>query len=734
MSNILYPLHLHNVCHVATHVAFRLVMTHDTMGATVVPEGMPDAVSKRLLRGLLPLAVALAALPGCLLPAVADAASLSSMPATAAPDRAAEWWLAALGAPRAWQATGVRPPGTGVTVAVLSTGVDAAHPDLTGVVTTGPDYSGSGAGPRDQFWGVEGTAVASLIAGHGHGRGDTSGLAGMLGITGVAPGAKILSLRVTLEYNDARNGKPAITRHLPDAIAAGIRYAVAHGASVIALPLDPGTLGPVLTGDPAAAGGSPRERAAVSYALAHGVALIAPAGDNGASTGIVTYPAAYPGVLAVGATDQAGDPEIYANRGAFVGLSAPGSGLTVAAPGGGYITIKTTDMAAALTAGVAALIRAKYPRLSPVQVNQALTHGSGALNAIGAIQAAAAIAARLPQAAPGTSSSAPGTARPSAAAAPLASPGGSSAAARHGSADSGADSTAGSVIRDAAIGAGALIALLIVALLATHARQRRVRAARTRYGSRAPEAAPAGRAGTGGFPAAITGGFPALSSHGAHAAPRGNAADPRGTGSQPDGVPLTGRVQPSSIHTAIGPGAVARTGAPAHSGRGHTGPGHAVPGHSGPRHTGPLHAAPRGAPVPRPDGVPRPRALPPARDDGVPPWQSTQAPQEAVPARPAPSAGPQLGTSAMPGIVNQADVANQGGTGTQPPAGPAGSTPLAQDPLTMPPWSRLPAELAAATAPADFPEWSKGTGSGPMYVWDPSTNSGPFPALDPGDE
>jgi hypothetical protein len=138
--------------------------------------------------------------------------------------------------------------------------------------------------------------------------------------------------------------------------------------------------------------------------------------------------------------------------------------------------------------------------------------------------------------------------------------------------------------------------------------------------------------------------------------------------------------------------------------------------------------------VPRPDGVPRPRALPPARDDGVPPWQSTQAPQEAVPARPAPSAGPQLGTSAMPGIVNQADVANQGGTGTQPPAGPAGSTPLAQDPLTMPPWSRLPAELAAATAPADFPEWSKGTGSGPMYVWDPSTNSGPFPALDPGDE
>ncbi len=690
---------------------------------------MPDAVSKRLLRGLLPLAVALAAMPGCLLPALADAAPLSSMPAAAIPDRSAEWWLAALGIPRAWQATGVRPPGAGVTVAVLSTGVDASHPDLTGVVTTGPDYSGSGAGPTDQFWGVEGTAVASLIAGHGHGRGDPSGLAGMLGITGVAPGAKILSLRVTLEYNDARNGKPAITRRLPDAIAAGIRYAVAHGATVIALPLDPGTLGPVLTGDPAAAGGSPRERAAVSYALARGVVLIAPAGDNGASTGIVTYPAAYPGVLAVGATDQAGDPEIYSNRGAFVGLSAPGSGLTVAAPGGGYIAIKTTDMAAALTSGVAALIRAKYPRLSPAQVNQALTHGSGALYAIGAIQAAAAIAARLPRATPATpatSSSATGTARPSASAAPLASPGGSHAATPHGSAGSGAASTAGSVIRDAAIGAGALIALLIVALLATHARQRRVRAARGRYGSRPPETAPAGRAGTGGFPAAITGGFPALSSHGAHAAPRGNPADQRGTGSQPDGVPLTGRVPPPSIHTGISPGGGARPGPPAHSGR-----GHAVPGHFGPRHTGPLHAAPRGALMPRPV---RPRALPPARDDGSPPWQPAQTPDEAVPALPAPSAGPQLGTSAMPGIVNRAGFPSQAGTGTQPPTGAAGSTPPAQDPLTLPPWSRLPSELAAATAPADFPEWSKGTGSGPMYVWDPSTNSGPFPALDPDDE
>ena len=80
--------------------------------------------------------------------------------------------------------------------------------------------------------------MAGLIAGHGHGAGGASG------ITGIAPRARILSVQVTLEYDDPLNSDAAITQRLPAAIAAGIRYAVGHGASVIALPLDPGTLGP----------------------------------------------------------------------------------------------------------------------------------------------------------------------------------------------------------------------------------------------------------------------------------------------------------------------------------------------------------------------------------------------------------------------------------------------------------------------------------------------------------
>lgn len=455
----------------------------------------------RSLRGLVPVLAALATATVAALPAAA--APGASGPVT----RAGEWWLAAVHAPAA---TGTVPAaGNGATVAVLSTGVDASHPDLAGSVTTGPDFSGTGREQGSPYWGAEGTAVASLIAGHGHGPG------GSQGITGIAPGARILSLRVTLEYNDPLASDAAVTRRLPDAIAAGIRWAAGHGATVIALPLDPGTLEQPGPGNPAA-GGSSAEKAAVAFALARGILLVAPAGDNGADGNAVNYPAAYPGVIAVGATTRAGQLSPFSDTRSHVALTAPGAGTTpdppsadgtladpaaglmVAAPGGGYQPLASTDMSAALTAGVAALIRSRYPRLTVAEVTQALERsaaappggahqaaagqGHGGLDAAAALSAAAALAAAQPASPPASAA-----ARAPASSAGPASPRPASLTAA-GNADPAR--LLRSLVVDLAAAAGVLIVCLAVAIALT-GRRRRARAGRAAGRARHAKGQPA---------------------------------------------------------------------------------------------------------------------------------------------------------------------------------------------------------------------------------------------------
>jgi subtilisin family serine protease len=376
--------------------------------------------------------------------------------------RTQEWWLANLHVPQAWQFS----RGTGITVAVLSSGVDAAHPDLTGSVVTGPDRTGSGAVAGVPSWEIGGTSAASLIAGHGDNVGRASG------IIGIAPAARILSLRVILDATDPLNANPADVRRLPAAIAAGIRYAAAHGAQVIDLPLDPASLasdGAATGGLGAATGGSAAERAAVSYALGKGAVLVAPAGDNGEDGNQHTFPASYPGVIAVGAVDRHFVRAAFSTRQSFVTLTAPGVNLTTASPPSGYRNMSTTDAASAIVAGVAALIRSRYPHLNESQVRQALLAGSvarppsatvpgdgrGTVDALKAIQAAALIAApraaaSAPSTSPVTGQAPPGKTRPAA-----------------GHPETGILGRAKTVLRDAALAAGLLIVLLVVLLIAS---------------------------------------------------------------------------------------------------------------------------------------------------------------------------------------------------------------------------------------------------------------------------
>ena len=229
--------------------------------------------------------------------AAAISLGLIAVPASADQVRHQEWWLSSLGVTSAWSAS----QGAGVTVAVLSDGVDASQADLAGAVTTSAAISGAPVA-SGQYAGEQGTPIASLIAGRGHGSG------GGAGIIGVAPEARILSVPVTLPPDDPQLGLSSVAAAIPASIAAGIRYAVSHGATVIDLPIDPGQAGSNgIAGMSAAAGGSAAEQAAISYATAHNVVLVAPAGDDEAAGDAPNYPAAYPGVIAVGAFDSAFD-------------------------------------------------------------------------------------------------------------------------------------------------------------------------------------------------------------------------------------------------------------------------------------------------------------------------------------------------------------------------------------------------------------------------------------------
>jgi hypothetical protein len=298
--------------------------------------------------------------------------------------RSAEWWLRTLSVTRAWDTT----QGTGVTVAVLDTGVDTSQPDLAGSVITGPDYVPSGQPGPGQPVAVHGTEMASLIAGHGH------GAKGRAGIVGIAPKARILSVRVTPDPGDAQLSDAAVAAALPDAIAAGIRYAVNNGAQVIDLPMDPSIPGdaspagalpspppapvpspsatPTPPVSPPGSGGSAAERAAAAYALARGVVLVAPAGDNYLTGDAPNYPAAYPGVIAVGAFDRQFVKAPYSSRQSYVTVTAAGTGVLAATPTG-YQRISSTSAASAIVAGIVALIKSVYPYLTPAQVTEALT-------------------------------------------------------------------------------------------------------------------------------------------------------------------------------------------------------------------------------------------------------------------------------------------------------------------------------------------------------------------------
>ncbi|MFG1864567.1 S8 family serine peptidase [Microbispora bryophytorum] len=275
------------------------------------------------------------------------------------------WALDAVNAAAAWKVS----RGAGVTVALLGSGrPDDAVPELSGRVERGPDLTGAMFGDDTMRPGDDVTALASAIAGSGRGG----------GTSGIAPEARVLSLTVVRSGSGGSGGSgepgepggpagqtPAETQDSP--LARGIRYATGRGAKVICLPVPAYAVDRV-------------ERDAISFALARGVVVVAAVGDAGRSpyarengTSYWAFPAGYPGVVGVAAVDRKGAKTPGSSDNLSVLVAAPGDRVPVTLAGGRRGAVSGTGVASALVAGAIALIKAKYPDLSPELVSRALT-------------------------------------------------------------------------------------------------------------------------------------------------------------------------------------------------------------------------------------------------------------------------------------------------------------------------------------------------------------------------
>ncbi len=244
-----------------------------------------------------------------------------------------------------------------IVVAVLDTGVHMSHPDLMQAIWVNPGeipangLDDDGNGFIDDVNGWDFAENDNLPDDdHGHGT-HVAGIAAAsinngVGIAGVAGGATIMPVDVF------RGGIGAYE----DLIRA-IIYATDNGAHVINMSLG-------------ASSYSRGEQMAVDYAVARNVVVVAAAGNTGNQTD--HYPAAHPSVLAVAATTADDYLASFSTRGDFVDVAAPGYGIYSTYLGGGYATMSGTSMATPHVAGLAALLLARNPGLTPDQVRMAI--------------------------------------------------------------------------------------------------------------------------------------------------------------------------------------------------------------------------------------------------------------------------------------------------------------------------------------------------------------------------
>jgi subtilisin family serine protease len=261
-----------------------------------------------------------------------------------------QWGLKRVGGPASW----IAGTGSGVDIAIIDSGLD------TGFGTTNPDFAGKIA---DGINLLVDASPGDISDPYGHGT-HVAGIAAAaanngVGVAGVAPGARLIIVKA---LNALGTGSESI-------VAQGIRWAVDSGAEIVSMSL----------GDSAPRGAQADPLGeAVAYAQSHGVLVVAAAGNDGAAQ--AWWPAAYPGVVAVGATDQLDRRASFssfatrADGSSVVVLSAPGTYiLSWYRPSGSLAYLSGTSMAAPIVAGAAAVVWSANPSWDATQVVERLT-------------------------------------------------------------------------------------------------------------------------------------------------------------------------------------------------------------------------------------------------------------------------------------------------------------------------------------------------------------------------
>jgi hypothetical protein len=264
--------------------------------------------------------------------------------------------------------------GRNVLIAVIDSEIDAAHPDLRGVIAERFDATQSPSKP------------------HPHGTGMAGAIASRTRLLGVAPGARILAIKA---FDESATSAEATSFQ----ILKGLDYAIAKNVRIINMSF----AGPR----------DPMMERTLKSAHDKGIILIAAAGNAGPKSPPL-YPGADVSVIAVTASDYADKPFAMANRGKYIAVGAPGVDVMVPAPANSYQLTTGTSVAAAHVSGVAALLVERKPNITPDEVRAILMRtatafssrpkgeedGAGLVDPVGALKALTA--AKTSEAVPST--------------------------------------------------------------------------------------------------------------------------------------------------------------------------------------------------------------------------------------------------------------------------------------------------------------------------------------------